>query len=73
MGGAARHPHGARDHRESGYAFVIRAPRFPRPPVCDHPDRPDGKPLCQVCFDAWKPKFQAWRDECERLRGIGHA
>lgn len=45
------------------------APKFPRPPRCDHPERPDGKPLCKACFDAWKPSFDAWAAEWKRQRG----
>lgn len=54
-----------------GPRFVT--PPFPAPPICDHPERPRGKPLCVACFVAWKPSFDAWRNECEGLRGVGHA
>lgn len=46
---------------------------FPIPPVCDHPERPEGKPLCAKCWAEYRPRFNAWRDKGERERGVGHA
>jgi hypothetical protein len=38
----------------------LRANPMPKPPNCDHPERPNGKPLCQACWDEYRPKFEAW-------------
>jgi hypothetical protein len=32
----------------------------PPPPVCGHPERPEGKPLCRACWDVYRPEFEAW-------------
>jgi len=48
-------------------------PPLPTPPICTHPERPEGKPLCPACWAEYKPKFESWRQECERRTGMGHA
>jgi len=48
-------------------------PKLPMPPLCDHDERPKGKPLCQACWDQYKPKFEEWCIAVERARGIGQA
>lgn len=51
----------------------LRANPMPAPPVCEHPERPQGKPLCAACWAEYRPKFEAWAARNEWQRGIGHA